>query len=142
MVLLHDEHLRRFLVIWKRAKAASLTLPASDDPAYRSLDTLVRHVLGAARGYMAWICEVLALPDPEIRVPPEAALLSVDADGYMEHVLERWRTPLQDLGDERLETPEYPSEWKTRYCIDAMLEHAVMHPVRHAFQLGELMSDR
>jgi hypothetical protein len=24
-------------------------------------------------------------------------------------------------------------------CIDAMLEHAVMHPIRHAFQLEELM---
>ena len=38
-------------------------------------------------------------------------------------------------------TPEYPSQWKTRYCIDSMLEHAVMHPVRHAFQLDELLKD-
>jgi hypothetical protein len=42
--------------------------------------------------------------------------------GYMEHVLEKWRTPLRDVGDDRLETPEYPSRWQTRYCIDAMLE--------------------
>ena len=58
----------------------------------------------------------------------------------MEHVLERWRAPLLDIADDQLERPEYPSRWHTRYCIDAMLEHAVMHPVRHAFQLGELMS--
>jgi hypothetical protein len=51
----------------------------------------------------------------------------------MEHVLEKWRTPLRDVGDDRLETPEYPSEWQTRYSIDAMLEHAVMHPIRNAF---------
>jgi len=114
----------------------------TDDPAYASLDTLLRHVLGAARGYMVWMCEVLKLPDPEIRVPPEAMVLSEQADSYMEYVLEAWRTPLQDVGDERLETPEYPSRWKTRYCIDAMLEHAVMHPIRHAFQLEELMSNR
>ncbi|GGM00994.1 hypothetical protein GCM10010841_06910 [Deinococcus aerophilus] len=26
------------------------------------------------------------------------------------------------------------------YWIDAMLEHAVMHPVRHSFQLRELLA--
>ena len=31
---------------------------------------------------------------------------------------------------------------RSRYCIDAMLEHAVMHPIRHAFQLDELIKDR
>jgi uncharacterized damage-inducible protein DinB len=142
LVLLHDEHVRRFLVVWKRARAASIALPSTNDAAYASLDALLQHVLGAARGYMVWMCEVLELPDPEIRMPPEAAVLSATAERYMEHVLEQWRTPLQSVGDERLETPEYPSRWKTRYCVDAMLEHAVMHPIRHAFQLEELMSKR
>jgi hypothetical protein len=91
---------------------------------------------------MVWMCEVLALPDPEISVPPEVAVLPVGADSYIDHVLERWRTPLQDVGDEQLERPEYPSQWKARYCIDAMLEHAVMHPIRNAFQLEEDMSNR
>ena len=139
LVMLHEEHLRRFLVTWHRAKAASIALPPTTDPAYESLDTLLRHVLGAARGYMVWMCEVLGLPDPEIRVPPEPAALSRDPESYMEYVLEQWRPPLRDVGDERLERPEYPSRWQTRYCIDAMLEHAVMHPIRHAFQLDELL---
>jgi len=51
----------------------------------------------AARGYMTWMCEVLELPDPEIRIPPEPT---------------------------------------------ALLEHADMHPIRHAFQLEELMHQR
>ena len=142
LVLLHDENLRRFLVTWKQARATSIPLPVTDDPAYESLDALLHHVLRAARGYMTWMCEVLELPDPEIRVPPEPSALSEEADDYVEHVLEKWRTPLQDIGDERLETPEYPSRWRTRYCIDAMLEHAVIHPIRHSFQLEELMRKR
>jgi hypothetical protein len=124
LVLLHDEHVRRFLVVWNQAQAASVVLPKTDDPSYASLETLLRHVLGAARGYMTWMCEVLELPDPEIRIPPEPPALLAEADSYMEHVLEQWRTPLRDVGDDRLETPEYPSEWQTRYSIDAMLEHA------------------
>jgi hypothetical protein len=41
--------------------------------------------------------------------------------------------------EDQLDTPEYPSRWKTLYSIDAMLEHAVMHQVRHSFQLEKLM---
>jgi hypothetical protein len=142
LVLLHEEHLRRFVSVWKQAREAAVVLPKTDDPAYASLDALLRHVLGAARGYLTWMCEVLELPDPGIRVPPNPPELSAEADDYMEHVLKKWQAPLQEVGDDRLETPEYASRWQTRYCIDAMLEHAVMHPIRHAFQLEELMKTR
>jgi hypothetical protein len=141
MVLLHEEHLRRFVHTWRLALASSVSLPPTDDPAYQSLGALGRHVLSAAGGYMIWICEVLALPDPGIRSAPGSAAIVHDADDYMEHVLERWRAPLREVSNERLEAPEYPSRWQTRYCIDSMLEHAVMHPIRHAFQLDELLKD-
>ena len=142
MVLLHEEHLRRFVHTWRLALASSVRLSPTDDPAYASLGALGQHVLGAAGGYMVWMCEVLTLPDPGIRSAPDAAAMVRDADDYIEHVLERWRAPLREVSNERLETPEYPPRWKTRYCIDAMLEHAVMHPIRHAFQLEELIKDR
>ena len=142
LVLLHEEHLRRFVHTWRRALAAAVSLPASDDPAYASLGALGEHVLGAARHYMVWMCEVLELPDPRIRPAPDPVAIVHDAENYMEHVLERWRAPLSDVPNEQLETPDYPSEWQSRYCIDAMLEHAVMHPIRHAFQLEELMKGR
>ena len=93
MVLLHEEHLRRFVSTWTLAVASSVSLPPADDPAYASLEALGRHVLSAAGGYMIWMCEVLALPDPGIRPAPEAAAMVRDADHYMEHVLERWRAP-------------------------------------------------
>jgi len=141
MVLLHDEYLRRFVDTWRLALANSVRLPPTDDPAYASLEALGLHVLSAAGSYMTWMCEVLALPDPGIRSAPDAAAIVRDADDYMEHVLERWRAPLQEVPNEKLETPEYPSQWQTRYCIDAMLEHAVMHPIRHTFQLDELLKD-
>ncbi len=69
--------------------AASVSLPASDDPAYASLGALGQHVLGAAGGYMVWMCEVLELPDPGIQPAPEATAIVRDAEEYMEHVLER-----------------------------------------------------
>ena len=121
--------------------AKSVRLPPTDDPSYTSLGALGRHVLSAAGGYMIWICEMLALPDPGIRFAPDTAAIVHEAEDYMEHVLERWRDPLREVTDDKLETPEYVSRWKTRYSIDSMLEHAVMHPIRHAFQLDELLKE-
>ena len=139
MVLLHEEHLRRFVHVWRLALANSVSLPRTNDPAYASLEALGRHVLSSAGGYMIWMCEMLELPNPEIRAVPDASAIAGSAEDYMEHVLEGWRAPLSDVADDKLETPEYPSQWQTRYSIDAMLEHAVMHPIRHAFQLNELL---
>ena len=143
MVLLHEEHLRRFVQTWRLAVTTSVSLPPTADPSYSSLGALGRHVLSAAGGYLVWMCEVLTLPDPGVRPTPDATAIVHEADDYIEHVLERWRTaPLRDISDEQLEAPEYPSRWRTRYCIDSMLEHAVMHPIRHAFQLDELIKSR
>ena len=141
LVLLHDEQMRRFFRTWQRARAASVILPSTEDPSYLSLDTLIHHVLGASRSYIVWICEMLQLPDPGIRRVPDALAMSQKAETYMEHVLECWGAPLQNVRDEQLEAPEFRSRWNTLYSIDAMLEHAVMHPIRHAFQLQELMGD-
>src|SRR5258708_18663268 len=143
MVLLHEEHLRRFVRTWRLALAAAVSLPPTDNPAYASLGALGRHVLNGSGEDLVWLCEVLKLADPRIRSGPDATAIVREADDYIEHVLERWQAaPLREVSNEQLETPEYPSRWHTRYCIDSMLEHAVMHPIRHAFQLDELIRDR
>jgi hypothetical protein len=108
--------------------ASSLSLPPTDDPAYASLGALGRHVLSAAGGYMIWMCEVLALPDPGIRPAPDAAAMARDAEDYMEHVLERWLAPLREVTNEKLETPECPSRWKTRYCICRLRDKTTAFP--------------
>jgi len=140
LVLLHDRHLREFLGVWREARARGVELPRTDDPDYFTSDTLLLHVLGAARGYMTWICEQLDLPDPGIEPPPAAGEIALRAEEYMEHVLAGWRKPLVDVPEEKFEPAVYPARWGTPYCIDAMLEHAVMHPIRHTFQLRNLLS--
>lgn len=139
LVLLHEKHLRQCLEVWEQAKAADTELPETDDENYASLKTLLRHILDAAGDYMVGICRDLGLPDPEIKLAPSIDVIEVEADSYLEHVLERWRLPLAEVTDERLEPPPELYEPGMPYWIDAMLEHAVMHPIRHEFQLKELM---
>jgi len=142
LVLLHEKELREFVVVWRRARAAGLPLPVTSDPDYASLEALLFHVLRAARGYMTWMCESLGLADPGIEPPPPVERVAAEVDRYVEHLLERWRLPLAGLPEERFHAPEFRSRWGVLYCVDAMLEHAVVHPVRHAFQLRELLQGR
>ena len=140
LVDLHARHLREFIATWKRAQAAGVTLPATDDPSYASMDALLRHVLRAARGYMTWICQKLELPAPNIDATPGDDAIAAEVDRYTEHVLAGWREPLRGVAHERIDMGTYPSRWGPEYCIDAMLEHAVMHPIRHTYQLEALMT--
>jgi uncharacterized damage-inducible protein DinB len=138
-VILHEKHMRECLKVWKQAKAANIQLPATTDKDYQSLETLLKHILGAARGYMVWMCKQLDLPDPEIKPAPDIDTIEAQADSYLEHVLERWPLALADIAEEKFGPHSYTSNWGEAFSIDSMLEHAVMHPIRHEFQLRSLM---
>jgi hypothetical protein len=142
MVFLHGQYLQEFLEMWQKAKASKIVLPQTDDPNYVSMETLLSHVLRAARNYMVWMCEKLALPDPEIKPPPQLEVIEAEAGNYLTHLIDRWRLPLAEVEEERFDKPEYSSNWGTRYCVEAMLEHAVMHPILHRVQLEELLEEQ
>ncbi len=140
MVILHEKHLRSCIETWKEAKRLNIKLPETEDKDYESLETVLRHILRAARGYMTWMCEKLNLPDPGIGVQPEPDSVEIKADNFVNHLLEKWRLPLADVPEEKFHSPTFTSRWGVDYCIDAMLEHAVMHPIRHEFQLRNLIN--
>ena len=139
LVKLHEMHLQSFYETWKQAKQLNIKLPDSDDPYYKSLDTLLYHLLRSARGYMIWMCDKLGIADPQIRETPPAEMIEEKAVEQLAHLFERWRIPLANVEPELFEDRVYKSNWSVEYCIDAMLEHAVMHPIRHEFQLKNLI---
>ena len=138
LVLLHETALRELLPVWRRAKAAGIRLPSTKDPDYASLETVLYHALRAARGYMTWLCEKLGLPDPGIDPAPDGLRVEQEAEGFIEHLLERWRLPLADIEEARFGAT-HKTRWGEDMTLESMLEHAVMHPLRHRFQLEELM---
>lgn len=141
LVLLHEESMRDVLAIWRRARTAQIKLPVTDNPAYASLDTVMHHVLKAARNMLSWICEKLDLPDPGINEPPAPATLDTEAERYLEHLLARWRLPLAPVDAKRLEAIHTDRSGHETSLL-ARLEHAVVHPQRHRFQLQELLGGR
>jgi len=138
---LHAIEIKKFHLTWQKAKKKGILLPDTDDSDYVSMETLFRHVLRSSRGYMIWMCSKLDLPDPEIDSAPEPENIEKDAESYIMHLLERWSLPLAAVMEKRFGDTVYPSNWGTPYSIEAMLEHAVMHPIRHRYQLELLMSN-
>ncbi len=142
LVMLHEKHLKAFTETWLEAKKRSVILPKTDDPYYASLESLLFHLLNSAGNYMKWICRQLNLPDPEIAVPPQKENIEKDFPAYINHLIDKWDIPLRNLEEALFHTPTFESNWGVHYCIDAMLEHAVMHPIRHEHQLARLMEEQ
>jgi hypothetical protein len=138
-ILLHEQILRQFVETWKQSKAAGISLPESRTRDYDSFEALLYHVLDSARWYMVWICEKLELLDPGIQPVPDTDNIEAEVDSYVEHLLQQYRKPLVDVRRRHFYQPGYPVPWEVDYCIDSMLEHAFRHPMRHRFQLLELM---
>lgn len=141
LVSLHEIQIRDFYKTWQQAKQVGVKLPETDDPYYRSLDTLLYHILRSARGYMLWMCKQLQLPDPQIEEAPLPEVVAEKAENYIDYLMDKWKYPLKDTIPEKFEDKVYKSNWDVEYCIDAMLEHAVMHPIRHEFQLKNLIQN-
>ncbi len=138
-VLMHERKMRAFLSVWRRAKEAGTALPRTGDSNYVSLQTLLHQILRCPRNYMTWMCEKLGLPGPGINEPPAVERIEAEADRFLSHVLEQWRLPLSRIEEKRF-AEVYPPRWGVPMCIESMLEHAVVHPLRHAFRLEELMA--
>jgi len=143
LVRLHERELRAFLDVWRAAEAVGLELPPSDDPNYASRAALLRHVLNAARGYLTWVCEVLGRPAPDLPATPAVDDVAQRADAYVEALVTAWNGPsLRHSTEHDFDHTTAAASWGPVYCVDAMLEHAVMHPARHRFQLEELLAAR
>lgn len=139
MVAMHARYLREFMETWRRFDAEGIELPETSNPNYGSRETLLAHVLGCAARYLTWMCEQLALPKPALEEYPEVTGFSTRAEAYMEEVLAAWELPLRGVTEEQADGQAFVSRWGIPYSIDAMLEHAVMHPIRHSCQLEELL---
>jgi hypothetical protein len=133
--------MKSFLLTWKKAKALNIKLPETDDKDYQSLETILFHVLRASRGYMVWMCSKLNLADPLINTPPTLEEVQNKAGKYLTHLFQKWRLPLVNVNEDLFRGTSYKTNWNDDFCIESMLEHAVMHPIRHQYQLKNLIAN-
>jgi len=143
LVHLQMDEMNQLFAVWKRAKRSGVKLPTTDDPAYESLDLLMRHPLRACRGYLTWLCEVLGRPDPGVPDPPAPESVAKEGAAYLEVLAKAWEKHMAWMPGKVLDSfTVHTSRWGAPMTVEAMFEHAVAHPMRHRFQLEELIAKR
>jgi hypothetical protein len=141
LVELHQKELEGFHATWKRFAASSIPMPeAHGDAAYQTRDHLVAHVQAAARSYLLWIWEVLEQPIEALPLIRDPGVIVPRLDAFMAETLDGWRRHLAPLEDAQLAPRQYVSRWGEPHTIEQMLEHAVVHPMRHRIQLERLIA--
>lgn len=140
LVELHERELRRFLEAWNRFVAANAPMPeALGDDSYKDREHLAGHVLMSARGYLTWIGKCVGRPVTDVDETRDPYAIVPRAADFMENVLAAWRNNLAHLRDEECAKEVYQSRWGEPYNIEQMLEHAVVHPMRHRLQLEKIL---
>ena len=141
LVELHDKELRAFVATWRRLVASGKPMPeARGDASYQSAEHLVAHVQGAARSYLLWIRLQLEKPIEDLPLTRDPAVIVPRLDAFLEETLDGWRRHLAPLEDEQLAPRQYLSRWGEPHTIEQMLEHAVVHPMRHRIQLERILA--
>ena len=141
LVELHERELPAFVETWRRFVQSGKPMPeARGDAAYESSDHLVSHVQGSARGYLLWIWQVLERPIEDLPLTRDPTIIVPRLEAFMAETLDGWRRYQAMLEDEQLAPQQYLSRWGEPHTIEQMLEHAVVHPMRHRIQLERILA--
>ena len=112
--------------------------PGSPDPDCFSVQTIVWHTISAGYGYATSIGNAIGVA----RTRPEIPLLPKDE--ALDKLDEMFRYSLEtfegkwDMGEEKMYTTTIKTSW-SEYDIDSMLEHAIVHILRHRRQIERLV---
>ena len=140
LVELHERELRSFIEVWKRFVAADLPLPeAHGDESYQSRERLGGHVLMAARGYMTRIGEWVGRPVSDVDDTKDPADVVRRLDTFADDVLAGYRRHMAHVTVEELEPQAHKTRWGDLMSVENLLEHAVVHPMRHRIQLERIL---
>ena len=105
----------------------------------RSAQTLMAHVTSAGYGYADYIREVFSIPTAR---PPKSLLPRQDSLEQFDAMLEYTARTLEgrwEMSDEEIVSVVTQSRWGVRYDLEQLLEHAVVHILRHRRQIEKFI---
>ncbi len=142
LVDLHETEMRVFLSTFNVFVASGAPMPdAHGDEDYASPERLAGHVLVAACAYLVRAGEWLGRPVTDVdpnRDPVEATRDGAFADG----MLAAYRRHLATVTDEELMQSRGQTRMGLLINVELLLEHAIVHPMRHRIQLQRLLGER
>ena len=143
LVELHEREMQSFLEVWKRFVATDLPMPeAHGDESYQSRETLAAHLVRAARGYLTRIGEWVGRPVTDVDDIQDPHEVAERLSELTDNILSAYRRHLSEITDQELEPQTHRTRWGDLYSVEMLLEHAVVHPMRHRIQLARILEGR
>ncbi|MCI0530408.1 MAG: DinB family protein [candidate division Zixibacteria bacterium] len=105
----------------------------------RSIQTIIRHVVGAGYGYAFSIRQALSIPYARPETAPVSHQEAVkEIDTMLKYTVEtlegRW-----EMKDDEIERLAIKTRWGAIYNLEQLLEHAIVHILRHRRQIERFL---
>lgn len=113
--------------------------PETQDEACRSAQTILSHVVRAGYGYADYIREKFSLTSTS---PPRKTLSHQETLEQLAAVLSYTEKTLDGhwgMTDEDINSVVIQSRWGVTYDLEQLLEHAIVHVLRHRRQIDKFM---
>lgn len=113
--------------------------PATEDENCRSIQTIISHVVSSGYSYADYLRTAFGIKSsrPPYRMLPRAEVLpAIDAMlEYTTDTLEnKWEMP-----EEQIVAVRIHSRWGVDYDMEQLLEHAIVHVLRHRRQIDKFL---
>ena len=105
----------------------------------RSVQTIMSHVVSAGYGYADYIRELFSIPSTR---PARSLLSHQDSLAQLEAMLRYTAQTLDgrwEMSDEEISATGIQSRWGVRYDLEQLLEHAIVHILRHRRQIEKFI---
>jgi hypothetical protein len=111
----------------------------TEDEDCRSAQTIMAHVVGAGYSYADYIRELFSIASER---PPRELFPHGESSARLDAMLEYTARTLEDrwvMSDDEIADTVIHSRWGVTYDIEQLLEHAVVHILRHRRQIEKLI---
>jgi uncharacterized damage-inducible protein DinB len=109
--------------------------PQTEDEACRSVQTIMSHVVSAGYGYADYLRGAFSIPSTR---PPKGLLSHQESLEQLDAMLEYTAQTLEgrwEMTDEEMTGTVIHSGWGVTYDVEQLLEHAIVHVLRHRRQI-------
>ena len=113
----------------------------TQDEGCRSIQTILQHVVRAGYGYAGYIREAHGTEAKRPEVPLSKRLETLD---QLEAMLAYTVATLEDkweMPDEQITAIKIHSRWGVVYDLEQLLEHAIVHILRHRRQIERFLTE-
>ena len=113
----------------------------TEDDEYRSIQTVVNHVVRSGYGYADYAREAFSVDSFRPEIPLVSRLQSLEQLSamlaYTAATLEgHWQMPYDQISAVQIQ-----SQWAPTYDLEQMLEHAIVHVLRHRRQIERFLHE-